>query len=151
MHTRKLPATKNRFLVLILAGFACMLFFPGSSFAEKKKPTGANKVIPFGITDTARTLHTSYDQILKNPQLLCSDKKCKVTSFQISYVVAEGADPYMGPFQISGAELTPMVKDLIIKLKKSESKKTRVFVEEIHVNRKGVDVAMNPIVLICNP
>jgi hypothetical protein len=149
MNTRRFPIAGRLFLLPLLLMLS-ILSFPDCVFGQKLKTAG-NKVFPFGIKDTARTLHVTYDQILKNPKLICSDSKCKIKSFEISYVVAKGEDPYMGPFQISGAELTPVVKDLIAKLKKSDSKKTRMFIEEIRVTRKGVEETLNPIALVCNP
>ena len=149
---RSTTAARTKMLLFIPVVLVCMLCSSKNVFSQGKTWKSNVYVTLANVPDTSWHANIkSYEPIISNPQLVCSEPSGEITRFTVSFQ-PKGKD-FAGPFVTTGSKLTnnPMVVTWLEKLKASGTEKVRMYIEEIHVTYKGEDLTARPIILTITP
>lgn len=144
----------NKSISLVLLPFLLVGTLCISSYAFSQDKPWKDK--PFArlanVTDTSwRVVLTSYDPILSNPQLVCTEPGAEITGFSVSFQ-PKGKD-YIGPFKATGSKLTnnKRVIEVLNELKVSGNEQVNMFIEDIHIKYKGEEIPVKPLIIRIQP
>ena len=149
MLTRRSTAlAKGKMLVFVPVLISCLLLFSKNSFSQKGKGNGNHTTVAvFGSNNKTDVAHFTYEQILKDPFITCTEADGEVTGYTISFL-PKGKDFY-GPFKVNGSnKLQPNTIAFFKGLQDSSIANTRIFVENIIVKRNGKEEAPQTMILL---
>ena len=144
MLTRKsTTAARTKMLVFIPVIMVCLLCFSKNIFSQNKA-TATGPVAKMAKLDISSGKVTSWDAILEDPTVVCSDGG-QVTEFTLSF--QPKSKDYVGPYKTSGNRFTAKQIEWINKFKAEGIEKVQMFVEDIHVKYKGADKVAGTIIV----
>ncbi len=152
MLTRRSSNTaKIKMIVFIPLLLVCILCFTKNIYSKDPKKGSANvHVLAFGITDTARSHHITYDQALANLKLKCKEKGYEVTGFSISCLPDVKGGEYLGPYTIKESnEIQGMGLKMLKTLKEKKEPKIRIFIDDIKVKHNGKEESTSALMFSC--
>ncbi len=150
---RSSAAARTKMLVFIPLLLVCVLCFSKNIFARGDHGKPRPIVTLNNIPDTTLGLVIdNYDIILSDPRLDCRVPGVKITGFMVSFQ-PKGED-YIGPYEVKGSadfNSNEKIIETLKKLKESKNELVKIFIENIHVEYKGADIIVRPIIIRVQP